>query len=75
MRASTLQRKIDKDGIASDRGLTYFTGHWTSQKIAVAPTTKKAIAVFDFRSTLRISKRRGRAAPSPSGSTRICSDQ
>ena len=27
MRATALQRKIDKDGIASDGGFTYFFGH------------------------------------------------
>ena len=32
MRAAALQRKIDKDWIASDGGLSWFNRHWTSQK-------------------------------------------
>jgi hypothetical protein len=33
MRASTLQRKIDKYWIASDGGLSWLNRHWTSQKL------------------------------------------
>jgi hypothetical protein len=32
MRASALQREIDQDRIASDGGLGWFKGHWTSRK-------------------------------------------
>jgi hypothetical protein len=33
VRATALQGKIDKDGIAGDGGLGRFTGHWTSRKL------------------------------------------
>jgi hypothetical protein len=44
MRASALQRKIDKDGIASDGGFTCFFGHQISQKVALAPAATGQLA-------------------------------
>ena len=61
MRASALQRKIDKDWIASDGGLTWFNRHWTSQNLRRRrqPTNGQVPACLS-RSHRRLMERRSR---------------
>src|ERR1700733_12770805 len=54
MRAAALQRKIDKDWIASDGGLSCFNRHWTSQKTTSARPTYRQVSAMPVALSLAI---------------------
>ena len=60
MRASALQRKIDKDWIASDGGLSCFNRHWTSQKLRPRGRPTGKYQPCRSRSHWRLMERRSR---------------
>ena len=48
MRASALQRKIDKHGIASDGSLSRFYGHQTSRRSSGPPSQSRSSDVSNL---------------------------